>query len=342
MRRSARAILVAALCGLLTSCGHILPFAEPDTESYRPPTAGTTRTPDCMAKNIVTALSGSGSWNPNITVDAPTPGFPPRYFEPVEVLRCERALSADNVLTLDSVRLRGDVDAAMGAFAVPSKRFASGITASCAYEVRAPAGLWFVDASGRAFRPAWPAEPCGLQDEPMHALNELDEVSRTVYSTGYDYDYATVCAGPATTTEFYDTSDSDVSSAVERQRAGEIMLPPALVAPIADVGFLQICTYAGSEDTGTSPAGDETAMGTSFTLDRPDSIELLGYIADAPVAQPCSTPATRFAFTDLRRPDGSGTARITVELDGCRRVAGLGILRELPISAQDILTGDRQ
>ncbi|QII08048.1 hypothetical protein BH93_24055 [Rhodococcoides fascians A25f] len=294
-----------------------------------------------MAEDIVAALGGSASWDPNVTVDAPTPGYPPRYFEPVEVLRCERALSTDNVLTLDSARLRGDVDAAMGAFAVPSKRFASGITASCAYEVRAPAGLWFVDASGRAFRPAWPAEPCGLRDEPLRVLNDLDEVSRSVYPTGYDHDYATLCSGPATTGEFYETSDAHVASAVERQRAGDLMVPPALVAPTDDVGFLQICTYPVFDRSSALPTEYGTVPGTSFTLDRPDSIELLGYIADAPVAQPCSTPATRFAWADLRRPDGSGTARITVELDGCRRVAGLGFLRELPLEAYDVLARDR-
>ncbi|OZF39766.1 hypothetical protein CH294_05950 [Rhodococcus sp. 14-2483-1-1] len=328
------------LCGLLTSCGHILPFAESDTESYRPLTASTTRTPNCMADDIVSALGGS-VWDPNVTVDAPTPGYPPRYFEPVEVLRCERALSDDNVLMLDSVRLRGDVQAAMGEFAVPSNRFASGIMASCAYSIEAPVGLWFVDASGRAFRPAWPAEPCGLRDEPLQLLNELDEVSRTVYSTGYDYDYATVCSGPAMSGEFYETSDADVASAVERRRTGDSMLPPALVAPTDDVGFLQVCTYARSEDADALPAEYETVMGTSFTVDRPDSIELLGYIVDAPIAQPCSTPATLFASTDLTRPDGSGSTHLTVELDGCRRVAGLGFLRELPISAYGILTRDR-
>lgn len=76
MRRSARAILVIALCGLLTSCGHILPFVGIETESYRPPTASTTRTPNCMAEDIVAALGGSASWDPNVTVDAPTPGYP--------------------------------------------------------------------------------------------------------------------------------------------------------------------------------------------------------------------------------------------------------------------------
>ena len=341
MRRSARAILVIALCGLLTSCGHILPFVGIETESYRPPTASTTRTPNCMADDIVAALGGSASWDPNVTVDAPTPGYPPRYFEPVEVLRCERALSDDNVLTLDSVRLRGAVEAAMGEFAVPSKRFASGIMASCAYSVEAPVGLWFVDASGRAFRPAWPAEPCGLRDEPLRTLNDLDEVSRTVYPTGYDYDYATLCSGPAGAAEFDGYSDSDVANATERQRTGDSMLPPALVAPTDDVGFLQICTYPVFDSSSDLPTEYGTVPGTSLTLARPDSIELLGYIAGAPVAQPCSTPATRFAWTDLRRPDGSGTARIAIELDGCRRVEGLGPLRELPTSAYEILTRDR-
>ncbi|OZE85259.1 hypothetical protein CH305_05010 [Rhodococcus sp. 15-649-2-2] len=66
------------LCGLLTSCGHILPFVGIETESYRPLTASTTRTPNCMADDIVSALGGS-VWDPNVTVDAPTPGYPPRY-----------------------------------------------------------------------------------------------------------------------------------------------------------------------------------------------------------------------------------------------------------------------
>lgn len=341
MSKSARAILVVVLCGILTSCGHILPLVGIDTESYRPSTASTTRTPNCMAEDIFTALTGSGPWDPNITGDAPTPGYPPRYFEPVEVLRCERGLSGDNVLTLDSVRLRGDVDAAMDAFATASERYASGISVSCAYEVRAPAGLWFVDATGRAFRPAWPAEPCGLRDAPLRTLNDLDEVNRTVYPTRYDFDDATVCSGPATAADFYGYSESGVADAIARRKTGDSMLPPALVAPTDDVGFLQICTYPVFDRSSALPPEYGTIPGTSLTLDRPASIELLGHIADAPVAQPCSTSATRFAWTDLRRPDGSGTARTTIELDGCRRVAGLGPLRELPISAYDILTRDR-
>ncbi|MDI9894281.1 hypothetical protein QM797_06035 [Rhodococcus sp. IEGM 1381] len=172
-------------------------------------------------------------------------------------------------------------------------------------------------------------------------MNNLNEFSRTVYPTGYDYDYATLCSGPATAADFHGYSDSEVANATERRRTGDSMLPPALVAPTDDVGFLQICMYPVFDRASALPPEYGTVPATSLTLDRPASIELLGYIVDAPVAQPCSTPATRFAWTDLRRPDGSGTARIAIELDGCRRVAGLGPLRELPISAYDILTRDR-
>lgn len=340
MRRSVRAVLVVALCGLLTSCGHVLPIIGIETESYRPPIASTTRTPNCMAEDIITALGSSASREPSSTADAPTPGYPPRHFDPVEVLRCERALGADNVLTLDSVRLRGDVEAAMDAFAVDSERYVSGVTVECAYFVEAPVGLWFVDASGRAFRPAWPAIPCGLRDDPLRALNELDEVSRTVHSTGYDFDYATSCSGPATTGEFYEASGDDVAMN-ERRRTGDSMLPPALVAPTDDVAFLRICTYPTFDRTSALPLEYGTLPGTSVTLDRRHSLDLLGYITDAPFAQPCSTPATRFAWADLRRPDGSGSARITAELDGCRRVAGLGPFRELQTAAYDLLTEDR-
>lgn len=329
------------MCGLLTSCGHVLPFVGVETVSFRPPIAGMTGTPNCMSENIFAALTGSGPWNASNADDAPTPGYPPRHFEPTEVLRCERALNSDNVLTVDSVRLHGDVGTAMDAFSVDSTRFASGIMASCVSVPEAPVGLWFVDASGRAFRPAWPAEPCGLREEPLHALNELEEVSRDVHSTGYDYDHATVCAGPATIDAFYDTSDSDVADAVERQRNGDSMRPPTVVAPTDDVGFLQVCTYTGSERADTAQSRSETVTGTSFVLDRSDSIEMVVQIADAPVAQPCSTSATRFASADLRRPDGSGATQLTIELDGCRRVAGMGFLRELPNSGYDILTRKR-
>lgn len=34
------------------------------------------------------------------------------------------------------------------------------------FEVK-PAGLWIVDADGRAVRPAWPAAPCGYQAGPL-------------------------------------------------------------------------------------------------------------------------------------------------------------------------------
>lgn len=341
MHRSVRAILVIVLCGLLTACGYILPFSALDTESYRPPTASTTRTPNCLAENIFTPLTGVGPWDPEITADAPTPGYPPRYFAPVEVLRCERALSDDNVLTLDSVRLRGDVGAAMDAFAVPSERYASHMTVSCAFSGEAPVGLWFVDESGRAFRPAWPVALCGrLQDEPVRALGELEEFSRTVHPTGYDYDYATTCTGPATG-EFFETTAEYVGQALEAETRGNASLPPTLFLPTDDVGFLQICTYPVVDSASALPVEIGMVPGSSATLDRPSSIELVGDLTAAPIAQPCSTPATRFAYADLRRPDGSGTARITVELDGCRRIAGLGSFRELPADAYAVLTRDR-
>ncbi|MDV8023584.1 hypothetical protein [Rhodococcus sp. IEGM 1330] len=294
-----------------------------------------------MAENIYSALTGYGPSDPEITADAPTPGYPPRYFNPVEVLRCERALSDDNVLTLDSVRLRGDVRAAMEAFVVPSERYTGHVTVSCAYPGEAPVGLWFVDESGRAFRPAWPVALCGrLQDEPLRVLSELEEFSRTVHPMGYDYDYATTCTGPAAG-EFFDTTAEYVDQAIEAETSGNASLPPTLILPSDDVGFLQICTYPVIDSVSALPVEIGTVPGSSATLDRPSSIELVGELTAAPIAQPCSTPATRFAYADLSRPDGSGSARITVELDGCRRIAGMGSFQELPPEAYSVLTRDR-
>lgn len=115
--------------------------------------------------------------------------------------------------------------------------------ASCAYEMTPPVGLWFVDDSGEAFRPAWPASPCGLQNGPIEALAELTEASRSSHSTGYDDRYTTTCQSISYADGFANTTPEEVAAAEERDDP----LVPSLVMPIDDVDRLQLCTVATAE-----------------------------------------------------------------------------------------------
>jgi hypothetical protein len=307
------------------ACTNVNPFA--DSVSYRPPTARVVSAPDCLAENIYTALTGSGPWDPALTSDAPDPGYPPREFQPVAVLRCERGIDESGIQTVDSVRLEGNIDAVDAAFAVDSERFPDNVVASCVYDMIPPAGLWFVDDAGEAFRPAWPASPCGLQNAPIEALADLTEVSRSSHSTGYDDRHSTTCQRSSHGVGFDLTTPEQVAAAEERD--GPVV--PSLVMPINDVDRLQLCTVPTAE-----PPVD--AVGSLTTTSRADSARLVRSVADAPIAPACNESSTRIASTELRRPDGSGNSFVSFELDGCQRASGFGYYRAIPAEALATLT----
>ncbi|MDI9929492.1 hypothetical protein QM588_03655 [Rhodococcus sp. IEGM 1354] len=190
-----------------------------------------------------------------------------------------------------------------------------------------PVGLWFVDDSGEAFRPAWPASPCGLQNGPIEALADLTEVSRTSHSTGYDDRYTITCQSSSYADGFANTTPEEVAAAEERDDP----LVPSLVMPIDDVDRLQLCTVATAE-----PPVD--AVGSLTTMSRADSTRLVRSVADAPIAPACNQSSTRIASTERRRPDGSGRSFVSFELDGCQRASGFGYYRTIPAEAMAALT----
>ncbi len=335
MRRTYLVATVVALCGLAsTSCSDRLPWFGGDTVSYRPDTATTAESADCLAEDIYTALTGLGPWDPAITETAPEPGYPPSEFEAVEVVSCQRGLDQNGVETVDSVQLGGDVDAVLRAFSVDSQRFADGVSASCVYEIRPPVGLWLVDDAGRAFRPMWPASPCGQQEGPLAALQALEEVGRTVHPTGYDTDFSSVCTGSTGFWGFESTTSDDVEAATERERAGGQMLPPALGMPVDDVGYTDVCRYPV---VARAPSVVESAPGSSLVLGEVESASVVRTSVNAPIAQACGLQATRHASAQLLRPDGSGGAVVSFELDGCQRSAGFGGYREIPADVHEVL-----
>ncbi|MDZ7912599.1 MAG: hypothetical protein U5O16_12320 [Rhodococcus sp. (in: high G+C Gram-positive bacteria)] len=329
-------ILVGTVVMASTACSSSLnPFI--DDVSYRPPFATVVPSPDCLAQNIYTGLTGSGPWDPELTADAPDPGYPPGNSETVAVLRCERGVDETGVLTVDSVRLESDIDAVHAAFSADSKRFPDGVMASCVYAMDAPVGLWFVNEAGEAFRPAWPATPCGLQNAPIEALADLTEVSRLSHSTGFDNRFNTVCEGSPYGERFDPTTPEDVAAAEEREQAGDGPVVPSLVMPIDDVDRLQLCTIGMSTER-RPPDTVIAVAGTSTTLSRADSASLVRSVADSPLAPPCDEISTRIASTELRRPDGSGRSFVSFELDGCQRAAGFGYYRAIPDDALSVLT----
>ncbi|MCZ4077029.1 hypothetical protein O1W68_03655 [Rhodococcus sp. H36-A4] len=331
MRRSAVWLPLAVV--VCSSCSFGLQMVGIDTVSFRPPTASVVESADCLSRDIYTALTGVGPWDPAIASTAPEVGYPPAGFEPVAVVRCERGVGSSGEMSVDSVRLQGDVSAVADAFSARSSRYADNISASCALAVDVPAGLWLVDDAGQAFRPAWPSAPCGFQDDPLEPLRMLDEVSRSVHPTGVAVD-ALGCGG-ASGSEFENTTTEDVDAAVEREREGGRIRPPALAMPTSDVGGLQVCRYP-VEPAGLD--GSYVVPGSTLALNRSDSAALAIPLADAPVAQPCSLDATQMASTVLLRPDGSGGTRVSFELDGCRRAVGFDGFRELSDAALAVLS----
>ncbi len=317
------------------ACTNLNPFA--DSVSYRPETAKVVSSPDCLAQNIYTALTGSGPWDPALTADAPDPGYPPANFQPVAVLRCERGVDESGATTVDSVRLEGNIDAVDAAFSADSERFPDNVVASCVYAMDPPVGLWFVDEDGEAFRPAWPASPCGLQNAPIDALADLTEVSRSSHSTGYDGRYITMCESSPYVGGFENTTPEEVAADEERRHPLDSTAVPSLVMPIDDVDRLQLCTVSTAAAEPPPDAG-VSVSGSLTTMNRADSASLVRSVANAPIARACSQRSTRIASTELRRPDGSGRSFVSFELDGCQRAEGFGHYREIPADVLTTLT----
>jgi len=109
-------------------------------------------------------------------------GAVPDGFVPVSVLVCtpDGSLvdSSGTWLALTASHREGDLDPLVEALRHPSAE-REGTCAST--QVQAPA-LWLVDALGRAVRPAWPTDRCGVpRKDVASALAALDETDSEKY-----------------------------------------------------------------------------------------------------------------------------------------------------------------
>ncbi len=335
--RSTRSAL-AWLLVVMTAVGCSNPFV--DRIAFRPPTAVVTSSPTCLAENIVTGLTGLRPWDPALSGNAPEPGYPPADFRVVGALRCERGTDASGRRTIDSVRLDGDMVAVLSSFTADSYRSTDGTASTCMFFGVAPVGLWLVDDTGVAFRPAWPSDLCNLQDGPYFVLRELTEVGRSSHPTGLGDRFTTVCEEDSRAASFEPTTVDAVAEAEQREREYGRVSAPTLTLPVDDVDALVLCTYE-PPDNEPAPDGGDVVAGTRSVLDRGSSTELVRSIVDAPLAPACDQFSMRVASTELVRPDGSGSTPVSFELDGCRRVAGLGDYRVASPSALTVLTNSR-
>ncbi|MDI9899500.1 hypothetical protein QM716_06495 [Rhodococcus sp. IEGM 1409] len=291
-----------------------------DYESFTPPVATAVDRADCLAPDIAAALVAPEARDSSIALRPEGSGYPPPDFSPVAVVRCDRGETSDGGLTIDSIRLEGDIHAVDDAFREQSRRFTANVQASCAYRQLSPAGLWLLDDAGAAIRPTWPTEPCGLQEQPYAALSQLHEVSHEQHLVdGISSDDAGICPD-SIGLPFETTTETDVDRMAEHDDTYiRPLTETPLTTPISDVGRLRVCRYS------TEPPLPESRI----RLSRQQSTDLMEVASTAPPAGPCDLIAHHIASIDVLRPDGSGGTRIAVELDGCQRVNLLG-QRQLP------------
>lgn len=328
------AVLSVLAVSATVSCSSVFGFGD-NTQDFIPADAAVVDGVDCSLWEVRTPLEQQLDWYPPSTESSAAPiGYPPDDFDPVEVTRCERGQDEAGTLTIDTVRLGGNIEAVVDAFRTPSKQFKNGDTmVSCAIIGYEPAGLWLVDGAGRAIRPQWPRRPCGFLPVPSKPIADLDEIGRSSEPVvGVAADDPGIC--PASYgSPFSVTTQSDVNEAIERedQRSGYGPTDGGLGTPIDDVGRLQVCSSA------TSPEGFVEQSRVRLTLT--DSRRLTSAAAQSSIAPACTEVATRIAVTDLVRPDGSGGTRLSAELDGCRRIE-FGGYRSIALEVADLLSSE--
>ncbi|OYD67356.1 hypothetical protein BDB13_0875 [Rhodococcus sp. OK302] len=296
-----------------------------ETVSFTPPDATVLEKADCSGSEVLEQLAGvefssveQATWKP---------GYPPRSFDPVALVRCELGEDSSGATTLDTVRLEGNLAAVKDDFRVDSKRFPDNVQADCAIRELAPARLWLVNNSGLVILPAWPLRPCGLQDGPLESIQALREVGREQVPVVLNPPGSPgVCRAVSET--FEARTVDDVERDTTRVEDAHAKFGSAIATPRDDVGRLNICRHEGSDGVFES----------AVRLTQNESSDFTRMLATAPVAPPCDMKANRMASTTLMRADGSGGTSVTLELDGCRRMRIGSVFRSVPESATAILS----
>ncbi len=309
------AICIAVVVGT-SGCSY---FGLQDYVEFTPPPAQIQSRADCGLADITSAL-GDPDNSPVGDVDGE--GSIPDGFTAERVVRCERGVDTSGRLTVDAVTLVGDIGAVSAAFDQRSQRNPDGVSTSCPFGSRVPAGLWLEAADGSAVRPQWPRVICGFRDEPMSALKLMREVGRTTVTSIESPSYGRGCAASAPYV-FRATTTSD------RARSGRDKT--RLLMPTDDVDALTVCGYRNY--------GEYSTFTGSRRLSVADSRRVAVAGTTAPPASACDRTASEVVALRLLRPDGSGGGQMLVEIDGCRRVMTSipNTYSAMPSAAMDLL-----
>ncbi|MCX6468881.1 MAG: hypothetical protein NTW76_06160 [Corynebacteriales bacterium] len=315
-------VMTVATAAVLTSVAGCELFSD-GTESYRPPAAPISFEASCTAPDIVGGFGVEGG----ATGENVGEGSVPDGFRARTVVSCRTSDGPGGTTVIDAVELGGDVDAFVRAIDRPSERTDRNTSVSCAVNVVAPVATWLVSDAG-AIRVAWPRVVCGYRDEPLAALQTLREIGRTPVR---DLGVVPVAICRGRSAGFARTNGDRDSDTV---REGTLRFPTRAVAAST------VCSYR----TSRSSTGDLRMSGAQARrLTAADASRIVRESISAPSAPSCDTDATEVAVMSLYRPDGSGGATLSVETDGCRRVAvdyGLGY-RTASGDVTALLRGDR-
>jgi len=315
------AAVAAAL--LLTACASVPPAADAE----------------------ITAEISCAGMDPLGGDAGPRAGAVPDGFEPVAVVRCLPFQTVEDDDGLWSVvareRLEGDLAPLLAAQGSPDDPPTAG---PCAAIMAIAPQVWLTDAGGRGILIRYPADACGQPkvDVIGDALAKLDVVRtdeeqrvlaqpRAAVDSGCDATWASQPLQLATV-EDLEASSPGGAQAVPAPTPGVTAIPwspPRAPAP-GEVDALTLCAYStdAAAQPRATPAPDATTEvrvtvgGTAwFTgtrrLDADETRAVLDAVAHAqPLPARCDGEPDALVVLHA----GGGSAPITVELDGCRRL----------------------
>lgn len=213
----------------------------------------------------------------------------PDGFEPVRAVTCDpfvqEDVAADRTVGYSERRWEGDFDRVV-ALLNRSSEHSTWFPGGCSdtYSLAQLDEFWLIDKDGRAVRPGYPTDYCGLPKvDGLAELQQLNPVGSTEYRISL--------------------SDSQI---YESWNCRPTYQPP----------------MAGTVPPSTLPVGSrfcrfssETFVGTATTSALLDNL--------VPAAA-CSAVAAEVASTSYRDPLSGQEGLLTVELDGCQRVIADG------------------
>jgi hypothetical protein len=324
MRRWQGIWAALALVVLLTGCGRAIPFI-----------AAAPR-PDAVPVDAVMCGDETGP------VEDIVAGNVPDGFDPVAVQRCTLFASrADHVGTWSgpvNERLEGDLTELLAALAEPDEAPTMG---PCTADMWMGPELWLADAAGRYIRVPYPMGSCPKPRPDVLERIEAALASLTVTEETFvrqalvESDAATAAGCPTTAGMLVSVSEDVPGSGMPLEERGDGVPPvaaipwepPTLPDP-ADVGGMRLCRYEVGVPSSAGGALALSDAGTYAEVDEVDATragEILALFAAAPAAGTCGDTASALVLAlpvSLSARAADASAALTIELDGCGRVAG--------------------